>query len=317
LYPDPTATRLREKLAKLHKCDPDQIIVGNGADEILRLAVQAFVEPVAAQRGPLSRRYLVPPAPALVQSFVPSYSLYPVLAAQHGAAFHGVPLQMDFGLPEPGQLRFLKEWQPNAALTFITTPNAPSGRAYPTAQLEAICARSRGVVVLDETYADFAPEQALSLALTLPNVLVCRSFSKAYSLCFLRVGYAVGPGPLIQAMHKLRDSYNVNGLGQIAAEATLDDLEYYRQNFRKIAETRDWTARELTALGFRVLPSHTNFLLVRPPGASAADWYRKLREQKILVRWFDLPELRDYLRISIGTPQDMQALIKVARRLAS
>lgn len=316
LYPDPTASRLREKLAKLHGCDPDQIIVGNGADEILRLAVQAFVEPVAAQRGPLSRRYLVPPAPALVQSFVPSYSLYPVLAAQHGAAFNAVPLQMDFALPEPGQLRFLKEWQPNAALTFLTTPNAPSGRAYPTSQLEAICQRSWGVVLLDETYADFAPEQALSLALSLPNVLVCRSFSKAYSLCFLRVGYAVGPRPLIQAMHKLRDSYNVNGLGQIAAEATLDDLEYYREKFRQIAETRDWTARELTALGFRVLPSQTNFLLVRPPGAPAADWYRRLRDQNILVRWFDLPELRDYLRISIGTPSEMQTLLKVARRLA-
>lgn len=315
LYPDPTARRLREKLAKLHKCDPDQILVGNGADEILRLAVQACVEPVAAQRGPLSRRYLVPPVPALVQSFVPSYSLYPVLAAQHGAAFHGIPLQLDFALPDPPQLRFLKEWQPNAALTFITTPNAPSGRAYPTAQLEAICTHSRGVVLLDETYADFAPENALELALRLPNVLVCRSFSKAYSLCFLRVGYVVGPKPLIQAMHKLRDSYSVNGLGQIAAEATLDDLDYYRQNFRKIAATRDWTSRELTALGFRVLPSHTNFLLARPPGPPAAEWHRKLRDQKILVRWFDLPELRGYLRITVGTPEEMQTLVKVARRL--
>lgn len=315
LYPDPTAERLREKLARLHGCEVDQILVGNGADEILRLAVHTFVEPVAAQRGPLSRRYLVPPAPALVQSFVPSYSLYPVLAAQHGAAFNPVPLQLEFALPEASQLRFLKEWQPQAALTFITTPNAPSGRGYATAQIEAICARSKGVVLLDETYADFAQENALRLALSQPNVIVCRSFSKAYCLCFLRVGYAVGPKPLIQAMHKLRDSYNVNGLGQVAAEATLDDLRYYRDNFRKIIETRDWTAQRLTELGFRVFPSQTNFLLVRPAGPPAGEWFHKLRDNRILVRWFDTHDLSEYLRISVGTPEEMETLVKTVKRL--
>ncbi|MCS7089180.1 MAG: histidinol-phosphate transaminase [Verrucomicrobiota bacterium] len=315
LYPDPKADQLRGKLARLHGCDVDQIIVGNGADEILRLAVQAFVEPVATQRGPLSRRYWVPPAPSLVQSFVPSYTLYPVLAAQHGALFNPVPLQMDYALPEPSQLRTLKEWQPRAALTLITTPNAPSGRGYATAAIEAICTRTKGVVLLDETYVDFAPENALRLALALPNVIVCRSFSKAYSLCFLRVGYAVGPKHLIQAMHNLRDSYNVNGLGQIAAEATLEDLPYYQDRFRRIVETRDWTAQQLGALGFRVFPSQTNFLWARPPGPMASEWYHRLRENRILVRWFDAPELSDYLRISVGTPEEMETLVKTVKRL--
>ncbi|NGO39157.1 histidinol-phosphate transaminase [Limisphaera ngatamarikiensis] len=315
LYPDPTAERLRDKLARLHGCDPDQILVGNGADEVLRLAVHTFVEPLAAQRGPLSRRYLVPPAPATVQSFVPSYSLYPVLAAQHGAAFNPVPLQMEFALPEAGQLKHLKQWQPQAALTIITTPNAPSGRGYATRDIENICARTRGVLLLDETYADFAPENALALALKHPHVIVCRSFSKAYSLCFLRIGYAVGPKPLIQAMHKLRDSYNVNGLAQVAAEATLDDLAYYRENFRKIIETREWTTRQLQQLGFLVLPSQTNFILTRPPGPPAGDWYAQFRQNNILVRWFDTPELSPYLRITIGTPKDMETLVRVAKRL--
>ncbi|MGA4644588.1 pyridoxal phosphate-dependent aminotransferase [Limisphaera sp. 4302-co] len=315
LYPDPTAERLRQKLAHLHNCDPDQILVGNGADEILRLAVHTFVEPLAAQRGPLSRRYFVPPAPATVQSFVPSYSLYPVLAAQHGAAFNPVPLQMEFALPDAGQLKHLKQWQPQAALTIITTPNAPSGRGYTRREIEAICTRTKGVVLLDETYAEFAPEHAMELALKHPHVMVCRSFSKAYSLCFLRIGYAVGPRALIQAMHKLRDSYNVNGLAQVAAEATLDDPAYYRENFRKIAETREWTSDQLRRLGFLVLPSQTNFVLARPPGPPASEWFRRLRENNILVRWFDTPDLAAYLRISIGTPGDMETLVRVAKRL--
>ena len=124
------------------------------------------------------------------------------------------------------------------------------------------------MVVLDEAYVDFADENALKLALKYPHVLVARTFSKAYSLCFQRVGYFVGHPELIAALHKIRDSYNVNGLGQIAAEATLDDLAYYRANFRKIIATREKLSRELTKLGFRVLPSQTNFILAQPPAFS-------------------------------------------------
>jgi len=170
------------------------------------------------------------------------------------------------------------------------------------------------VVVLDETYVDFAEENALALALKHPHVIVARTFSKAYSLCFQRVGYFVGHPELIAALHKIRDSYNVNGLGQIAAAATLDDLPYYRANFRKIIATREWLSRELTKLGFRVFPSQTNFILVRPPLFPAKEWLQKLRQRKILVRWFNDPAVRDYLRISIGTPAEATALTAAARK---
>jgi histidinol-phosphate aminotransferase len=171
------------------------------------------------------------------------------------------------------------------------------------------------VVVLDETYVDFAEENALALALKMPHVLVARTFSKAYSLCFQRVGYLLGHADLIAALHKIRDSYNVNGLGQIAAEATLDDLKYYGANFKKIIATRDWLSPELTTLGFRVLPSQTNFIFARPPLFTAADWLQKLREKKILVRWFSAPEVRDFLRITIGTQAEAAALAKAAREI--
>ena len=123
----------------------------------------------------------------------------------------------------------------------------------------------------------------------------------------------VGHLELIAALHKIRDSYNVNGLGQIAAEATLDDLKYYRANFKKIIATRDWLTRELAALEFRVLPSQANFILARPPGLPAQDWLQKLRDRKILVRWFSAPEVKDYLRITIGTPAEAAALVAAVR----
>src|SRR5690606_41668876 len=167
--------------------------------------------------------------------------------------------------------------------TIITTPNAPGGRSYTTAELDAICRRQRGVVLLDEAYVDFAREHAMALALAHPHVLVARTFSKAYSLCFQRVGYLVGNPELIAALDAIRDSYNVNGLGQIAAEATLDDLPYYQRNFRRIVATRDRLTAELTTLGFAVLPSQTNFLLVRPPRLAARTWLARLRGRRALV----------------------------------
>src|SRR6185503_7116061 len=136
-------------------------------------------------------------------------------------------------------------WNFNAALTFVTTPNAPSGRGYVTKELDGLCQAQRGVLVLDEAYVDFADDHVLPLALKHPQLIVARTFSKAYSLCFQRVGYFVGHPELIAALHKIRDSYNVNGLGQIAAEATLGELGYYRANFKKIITTRAWLSREL------------------------------------------------------------------------
>ena len=313
LYPNPTAQALREKLAKLHGCHADNIIVGNGSDELLALATRAFVEPVTADVNRRTIRAFT--SAATIQYFTPSYSLYPVLADIHGAVKNAVPLKSDFSLPSVAELKRGKIWKFDAALTFVTTPNAPSGRGYSTKELESLCRAQKGVVVLDEAYVDFAEENALKLALKYPHVLVARTFSKAYSLCFQRVGYFVGHPDLIAALHKIRDSYNVNGLGQIAAEATLDDLPYYRANFKKIIATREWLSRELTKLGFRVLPSRTNFILARPSRFSAPVWLQSLRVQKILVRWFGRPEVKDYLRITIGTAAEAEALVNAARKI--
>ncbi len=308
LYPNPTAEKLRLKLAKLHRCRPENILVGNGSDEILALATRAFVE-VSSKRG--NR----PDPRTIIQYFTPSYSLYPVLADIHGAAKNAVPLNSDFTMPDVSALKRGQQWNFNAALTFITTPNAPGGRGYATVQLEKLCRAQNGVVILDEAYVDFADENALALALKHPQVLVARTFSKAYSLCFQRVGYFVGHPDLIAALDKIRDSYNVNGLGQIAAEATLDDLKYYRGNFKKIIATRTGLIRELSQLGFHVLPSQANFILTKPPLYPAKTWLQQLRDRKILVRWFSAPEVSQYLRITIGTPAEAQALVRAARQI--
>ncbi len=319
LYPNPTAERLREKLAKLHDCQPENIIAGNGSDELLALATRAFVEPCAKIGVPRHPNFGFSKArpTTLVQYFTPSYSLYPVLADIHGAVKNALPLNPDFSLPSRRELKIGKVWDFHAALTFVTTPNAPSGRGYPTRELDELCRAHKGVVVLDEAYVDFAEENAMALALKYPHVLVARTFSKAYSLCFQRAGYFVGHPELIAALHKIRDSYNVNGLGQIAAEATLDDLPYYRANFKKITATREKLSRELTQLGFRVLPSQTNFILAQPPRFSAEMWLQKLRARNILVRWFNRPEVANYLRITIGTATEAEALVRAAKTVLS
>jgi histidinol-phosphate aminotransferase len=313
LYPNPTAQPLRKQLADLHGCRPENILIGNGSDELLALATRAFVEPRPSGLPSISRRASHPRS--MIQFFTPSYSLYPVLADIHGACRNPVPLETDFALPTPTQLRRGRAWDFEAALTYITTPNAPTGRGYARADLETLCRAQRGVVILDEAYVDFADDHALPLALQYPHVLVTRTFSKAYSLCFQRVGYLVGHPSLIAAFDKIRDSYNVNGLGQIAAAATLASLPHYRRNFRRILLTRQHTTTALTHLGFHVFPSQTNFVLASPPRWPAADWLPALRARKILVRWFDTPELRGYLRITIGTDAEMQTLLAACREI--
>ncbi len=336
LYPNPTADMLRDKLARFYGCSADNIIVGNGSDELLEMAVRCFVEPMPwteSLRAGFCRHtgHVSSVSRHIVQYFTPSYSLYPVLADMHGAVKNPVPLTSDFTLPSVTELLRGKIWDFNAALSFITTPNAPTGRGYPTSVLEALCRVQRGVVVLDEAYAEFANENALSLALRYPHVIVSRTFSKAYSLCFQRVGYFIGHPDLVHALHKIRDSYNVNGLGQLAAEATLDDIAYYRDKFAKIIRTRTALSQQLTALGFQVVPSQTNFVFAKPPQPAQAqhcatrnkrgqlrdakDWFNRLHEHKILIRWFDQPVVRDYLRITVGTPAQARYLMQVIRQI--
>jgi histidinol-phosphate aminotransferase len=306
LYPNPTADHLRGKLAALHCCRVENIIVGNGSDELLALATRAFAEPVNGK----SRN-----EKSTIQFFSPSYSLYPVLAEAQGARTNSVALTAEFDLPPVPILRKSRAWDFDAALTLITTPNAPSGAGYATSELDNFCKEHRGVMLLDEAYVDFANENAMALALRYPHVLVARTFSKAYSLCFQRVGYCVGHPVLIGAMQKLRDSYNVNGLGQIAAEATLADLSYYEENFSRILATRGRLTASLQELGFAVVPSQTNFILCRPPLFAARSWLEKLRAKKILVRWFDAARVRDYLRITIGTDSEADALLQATQAI--
>ncbi len=305
LYPNPTSQALRDRLAALHGCQPQNIIVGNGSDELLALAVRTFVEPAAGSRRRSS---------STVQFFHPSYSLYPVLADSHGATCHPVPLGPGFALPSPAALKEGRLWDFQAALTLVTTPNAPSGNGFATKDLASLCRAQRGVIILDEAYVDFARENAASLALKHPQVLVARTFSKAYSLCFQRVGYFIGSAELIDALDRMRDSYNVNGLGQIAALSTLDFLPYYRARFRQIIATRERLGKALTELGFRVLPSQTNFILVEPPRYPASEWLERLRKSKVLVRWFSHPDVRSYLRITIGTDAEIDTLLRAIRK---
>jgi histidinol-phosphate aminotransferase len=306
LYPNPTAQALRQRLSRLHGCGPENIIVGNGSDELLAMVVRAFVEP--ARRGVAVSR-------STVQYFHPSYSLYPVLAESHGATCLPVPLAPGFVLPSPAQLKSGRTWDFRAALTLVTTPNAPSGRGFATRTLDRLCRAQQGVVVLDEAYVDFARENAASLALKHPHVLVARTFSKAYSLCFQRVGYLIGPAPLIDALDRIRDSYNVNGLGQVAALATLEHLDYYRRNFRRICATRKRLSTALAGLGFEVLPSDTNFILTAPPRFDARTWLEKLRSRKILVRWFRAREVSRYLRVTIGSDREVDLLLSAVRSI--
>lgn len=305
LYPNPTAQELREQLARIHGCKVENVIVGNGSDELLALATRAFVEPLPAQRKASSK----PHARHTIQYFHPSYSLYPVLTEIHGAQANPVPLNEDFGIPSSTELR-RRGWRSNAALSYVTTPNAPSGRGYSTEELESLCESTKGVVILDEAYVDFAEGSAEELASKFSNVIISRTFSKSYCLCFQRVGYFIGPAPLIAALDKIRDSYNVNGLGQVGAIATLKNLPYYRRNFRSIIALREQTAAELAGLGFQVLPSQTNFLLVRPPRFAAKTWQKKLRDRKFIVRWFSDPLVSDYLRVTIGTSAEMEKFMR-------
>ncbi len=309
LYPNPTAQPLRERLAKLHKCSAENVIIGNGSDELLALATRAFVEPAgSAKSGAAVSR-------ETIQYFTPSYSLYPVLSDIHSARKSEVPLNADYSLPSVAELRRGKQWNFRAALTYVTTPNAPSGRGYSTDELEGLCRAQKGLVILDEAYVDFAGEHAMELALKYPHVIVSRTFSKSYALCFQRVGYFVGHPESIAALDRVRDSYNATGLGQASALATLADLPYYRANIRKVIETRDSVTEELAGLGFDVLPSQTNFLLARPPRFAAKRWFKELRDRKILVRFFDKPGINRFLRITIGTEREMAALLKAVRAI--
>lgn len=294
LYPDPQATAFREKLAARYGFAVEQFIAGNGCDDILNLCVRAFC-------GQGER----------LAYFWPSYSLYPVLADIQGAAKVELPLGENFQFEaHPALLRQLT----GVKLVFITQPNAPSGVWLQKVELQRVIEETDGVVVLDEAYVDFAADNCLDFVREYDNVIVARSFSKSFALAGMRLGWAVGPRELIAALEKVKDSYNVNRLTQIAGETALDDWAYFEETTRKVKATRQRVSGQLEQWGFAVLPSQTNFVFAKPPAPfTAKQWFDRLRERKILVRWWDAERIRDYARISIGTDDEMDRFLEVTR----
>lgn len=283
-YPPPAAQPLRERIADVADCPSDHVFVGNGSDEILALCTRAFVE----NNGSIG--YLTP-----------SYSLYPVLADIRDVPHQGMPLAEDF--------RWSAETIPPVALFYLANPNAPTSLLAPPATVAAACTQATGVVVVDEAYVDFADADCLSLAGEHDNVLVVRTLSKSFSLAGLRLGYAVGSPPLIDALMKIKDSYNVGLIAQQIGHAALSDLPHMRTNVARIRRTRTRLTAALRDRGFRVANSQTNFVWTQPGTGSTADLFDALRKRNVLVRYFTGERVDRYLRITVGTDEQIDRLI--------
>ena len=294
LYPDPTFNGLRHRLARRYGCKADRIFVGNGSDEVLRLAIDVFVRNAAP-----------------VGVFEPSYSLYPVLAEIREAPLVSVPLP-----PDDAALAALRPPEPRPDLFCLVNPNAPTGTMFGIDAVRAFArALAPSTLLIDETYAAFAGEDCLPLALEEPNVVVSRTFSKAWSLAGLRVGVLVGPAPMVEALYKVKDSYNVDALAQTLAEAALSDPDWMQENARRLAATRDRFSEALRAKGWDVTPSRTNFVWCRPPAPKTAEEMQaKARARGFLLRRFaGDPKVSDHLRISMGTDEEMDELLGLLR----
>lgn len=302
-YPPPTALKLREQLARLHGVDSSNLIVTNGGDELLRLLLATFVEPGDT-----------------IATAAPSYSLYDVLAAAHGCHMRYFPLQDDWQL-SPTLADDL-----NAAgikLCFIVNPNAPSGVLNDRAAIEAVVSRFKGVLVLDEAYADFVDPalhyNCVPLIRQYDNLVILRTFSKGYSLAGLRMAYGIGAASLVDPMqYKTKDSYNTDFIAQALATAAVGDQAYAADTWRRVREERERLRGELAGLGLHSPASQSNFLLVQIPAPlDAEQLYLGLKDAGILVRYFKLPGLTDRLRITIGTPEEnrrlMQALLPLLK----
>ena len=298
-YPNPRSQGLREGIASFHGLSSKQVIIGNGSDDILNLLARSF--------GGSEHR--------TVESY-PSYSLYPVITAISGGSIQSIPLQEDFSLPVQDLL------DSNADLLFLTCPNAPSGIRFPQEELRTLAEGCQGILVIDEAYAEFADETALALLAEFPNTVITRTFSKAYGLAGLRVGYALGAPEVIEILDCIRDSYNVNRLSQAGALAALKAHSQYMEYISEVQLTREWVRSALMELGWIVFPSETNFLFGAPTRkgeietslAVATSLFRWLEDHQILVRHFPKhPLTAPFLRISIGTKSEMETLINEVR----
>lgn len=294
-YPRPDAAPVREAAARAFTVAPEEVVVGNGSDDLLTMALRTCVGPGGVVAAP-----------------GPTYSLIPTLAAIQGAEYQEVPWAETGEVPVAGVLAA----SPDLAL--VVRPNAPTGHACTLQSVAALCRDLDAPVVLDEAYADFAAEDGLSLLADFPNLIVLRSFSKGLSLAGLRLGLGFAQPEMATELHKVRDSYNVDALAQAGAVAALDHLDGFHEAWDAIKAERARLTEALRERGFEVGDSEANFIFARVPDGDAEAWYRALKERGILVRHFDQPpELADGLRITVGAPEDNDALLDALDEIAS
>lgn len=296
LYPDPECVDLRAAIARREGLDISQVFCGNGSDEILAFAFQAFFDP--------EREVVFPKI---------TYSFYPVYTSFFGLKRREVPMEPDFSSP-------IDLLCGNNGGVVLANPNAPTGLAVGLDTVEKLLAANPDVVVIvDEAYVDFGADSAAGLIGRYPNLLVVQTTSKSRALAGLRVGWAMGDAGLIDGLRCVRDSinsYTVDRLAQAGAAAAIRDEDYFQSIRRRVMDTREWTERTLKEKGFTVLPSQANFLFVSHPDHTGKELLDGLRRRGVLVRWWPIPEIENWLRISIGTQEEMAALSAALEELA-
>jgi histidinol-phosphate aminotransferase len=291
IYPDPVSLELRRKLGALYGVPPEQIICGNGSDEILSLIVRTFASPGEA-----------------VGFHEPTFPLYRVLAAINGNEILSSAVREPYDQPPMPPER--------AKVFFLANPNSPVGFAHPLPLVVEMARRSRGIFVVDEAYAEFSEENALDLVREMEHVIVVRTVSKSYALAGVRLGYAVARERWIAEMLKVKDPFNVTRLTQEVVAAAIDDQKYFREKIREVVATREWFFREAKALGYRMVPSRANFLFPQPPrkGRGKA-FYEALFRKKVLARHYDEEGLRDGVRLTVGTREEMEKVLEVFKEI--
>jgi histidinol-phosphate aminotransferase len=295
LYPDPEATELREVLAAHHGVTPEQVFVGNGSDEVLAHAFVALLKQ--------SKLLLFPDV---------TYSFYPVWAQLFGLACETVPLD--------GAMRIrVEDYRREAGSIVIANPNAPTGIALPRVEIARLLEDHPDIpVLIDEAYVDFGGESAVPLIADHPNLLVVQTMSKSRALAGLRVGYALGDAGLIDALRRVKDSFNsypLCHLAQAGATASVRDDAYFRKSCARVVAGREAMTRELIRLGFVVLPSSANFVFARHPARGGPEFAAALRGHAVLVRQFNKPRTAPYVRITVGMEHDTQRLIAAAAHI--
>jgi histidinol-phosphate aminotransferase len=290
-YPDPLATAFRVRAAEVLEVDPDQILCGNGSDDILTIITRAFV-----------------PSNSLIRLPYPSYILYRTLAELQGARFEEVPFDADWSLSE-GFFRST----PDLKLVYLPNPNSPTGTLVSREQIIELAAKLPCPLLVDEAYVDFAPFHCVDLPAKYPNIMVSRTLSKSYALAGLRFGYLVAHPDMIAMLRKVKDSYNNDGLSIAGATAAIDDQRWLKENVAQCNQTRERMTIELRKLGFEVIPSHANFVWAKHPTRSSQELYQQLKSNGILVRYMNYPNWTDGLRISVGTDSAIDAMLALLK----